>query len=122
VNQPSQGHSSIRRAHHEIYYDELWKYNRGSPLWFPGPSDDLPLPYPQNGFDVGDVGILKTDKPFEFLFNIFLPADDPINAKGVPDSFQPCPLPQVPCDTGDITGSCFVSPSVSDRSEPSYVL
>ena len=120
VDQPSQDQSNIRRAHDEIYYDELWKHKRGSPLLFPGPSDDLPLPYRQNGFDVGDVGILKKDKPFDFLFNIFLPSDDPINAKGVPDSFQPCQLP--PCDTSDTTDSCFVSPSVSNRTEPSYVL
>ena len=73
------------RALYEIYHEELLKQKRGLPLWFPGPSSDLPLTYRRDGINIGDVGIMQLDEPFDFLFNIFLPASHPINSKGVPD-------------------------------------
>jgi len=109
------------RAPFEIYYEELLKQKRGLPLWFPGPSLDLPLTYRRNGINVGDVGIMQIDEPFDFLFNIFLPENDPINSEGVPDSFKPlgkCDISEVPCDMRDgSVGSKSVRRSV--HSEPS---
>jgi len=109
------------RAPYEIYYEELLKQKRGSPLWFPGPSLDLPLTYRRNGTNVGDIGIIQIDDPFDFLFNIFLPADHPINSKGVPDSFQPlgeCDISEASSDMrGGSVGSSSVCRSV--HSEPS---
>ena len=86
------------RAPYEIYSEELLKQKHGPPLWFPEPSLDLPRPYRQNGINVGNIGILQIDEPFNF---IFLPADDPINFKGIPESFQPlgeCDISEVPRD------------------------
>ena len=101
---PGREHQIIEttiRAPFEIYHEELLKQKRGLPLWFPGLSLDLPLTYRREGINVGDVGIMHLDEPFDFLFNIFLPANHPINSKGVPDSFRPlrgCDTSEIPCD------------------------
>ena len=122
VMQPAGQHLNIEttiRAPHEIYYEELLKHKRGLPLWFPGSSLDLPLTYRQNGTSLGDVGITQIDEPFDFLFNLFLPADDPTHVnKGVPDSFQPlaldrCDPSDIPCDIpGSSVGSSTIRRSV----------
>jgi len=94
---------------HEIYHDDLLTQGRGSPLWFPGPTPSLSQAYRQDGVNIGDVGIMKADGPFDFLFNIFMPADHPINSEGVPDLFQPLEnsgISEVLCDMpGTILGS-----------------
>jgi len=117
--QPGEQHQIIEttiRAPYEIYHEELLKQKRGLPLWFPGPSLDLPLTYRRDGVNVGDVGIIQMDEPFDFLFNLFLPATHPINSKGVPDSFQPlgeCDTYEIPCDMrGGSVGSRSVHRSV----------
>src|SRR6266508_5900095 len=69
-------------ALHEIYHDELLTQGRGLPLWIPGPTPSLPQAYRQDGISVGDVGIIRTDGPFDFLFNILLPADHAVNSMG----------------------------------------
>ena len=84
---------------------------------------DLPLTYRRDGINVGDVGIMQLDEPFDFLFNIFLPDGHPINSKGVPDSFQPlreCETSEIPCD---MQGGSVGSPSVRRYvdNESSYV-
>jgi hypothetical protein len=40
---------------------------------------------------IGDVGSVTTDGIFDFFFNIYLDADDPINLSSVPDGFVPLP-------------------------------
>ena len=103
-------------APHEIYYEELQKQKRGSPLWFPGPSSNVPLPYRHNGVNVGDVGVFRIDEPFDFLFNVFLPADHPINAKGVPEDFQPLEPGETFEERCDPNGGCIGSAQVSQSS------
>ncbi len=49
---------------------------------------DLPKEYRRKGVSLGDVGILYSTS-FCFLFNIFLPADHPINSGRVPLDFKP---------------------------------
>ena len=48
-----------------------------------------PIEYRRNGVSIGDVGILYRTGGFTFLFNIFLPADHPINEGRVPNGFLP---------------------------------
>ena len=107
------------RAPQEIYYEELLKQKRGSPLWCPGPSSDDPVEYRRNGVNVGDVGIFEINKPFDFLFNIFLPADNPINAKGVPKDFRPLKLGETFEERCDPNGGCIGSSLVSQSSNHS---
>ena len=58
-------------------------------MWVPGPDLNLPEEYRREGVMIGDIGILYNLEGFSFLFNIFLPADHPINIGRVPDNFEP---------------------------------
>ncbi len=82
------------RGHHNIYYDQLLLANRGSPLWHPGPDMNLPKEYRRKGVSLGDVGILYSES-FSFLFNVFLPADHPINLGRVPSGFKPLDISHI---------------------------
>ncbi|KAK1235315.1 hypothetical protein PQX77_001473 [Marasmius sp. AFHP31] len=74
----------------QIYCRTLYSLGHGCALWGPEPNDDLPSEYRQSGTAVGDVGLVTSDGRFDFLFNICLPGDDPINQyNGVPPGFEP---------------------------------
>ncbi|KAJ7603733.1 hypothetical protein FB45DRAFT_701851, partial [Roridomyces roridus] len=62
---------------------------RGMPLYLPGPGENLPQEYQRHGVSIGDVGSLTPHGDFDFFFNIYLPADDPVNAIGTPENFFP---------------------------------
>jgi hypothetical protein len=49
----------------------------------------LPVDYRKKGINIGDVGIVYRAGYFDFLFNIFLPADHEINLGRVPSGFIP---------------------------------
>lgn len=72
----------------EVYARLLLPKKLGFPLWTPEPDDNLPDQYCEIGVSIGDVGILKSDGDFDFLFSICVPFDDPINHRGVPDDFE----------------------------------
>lgn len=59
----------------------------GYPLWVPKPDDNLREQYKDRGVDIGDVGIVTADGDFDFLFNICLPEDHPINIGRTPPGF-----------------------------------
>ena len=93
---PSNAETNIPptvRAGYDIYYYQLLAERRGSPMWIPGPDMNLPTEYRREGTSIGDVGILYCSEGFGFLFNIFLPADHPINRGRVPPGFEPLNLP-----------------------------
>ncbi|KAF9260084.1 hypothetical protein L218DRAFT_626576 [Marasmius fiardii PR-910] len=73
----------------QIYARALYTLGRGCPLWIPEPNDELPVEYLEGGIRIGDVGVLRTDGSFGFIFNACCTANDPVNANGVPDGFQP---------------------------------
>ncbi|KAJ7725745.1 hypothetical protein B0H14DRAFT_2410526 [Mycena olivaceomarginata] len=62
-----------------IYSNLLLNQGRGFPLYRPEPRTNLPKEYKQTGVAIGDVGRVTADGGFDFFFNIYLPADDPIN-------------------------------------------
>ncbi|KAJ7145160.1 hypothetical protein C8R43DRAFT_552304 [Mycena crocata] len=73
----------------EIYCNQLLRRKRGFPLYDPGPQRNLPEEYQRNGIAIGDVGRVTPDGIFDFFFNIYLPADHPINDNDVPEDFAP---------------------------------
>jgi hypothetical protein len=87
----------------------------------------LPIPYRTQGVHVGDVGIFTENGGFDFLFNICVPRDDPINPKILPDNFIPMSPPVDPTDIRKFTefspGSYMASSSVAEsrKDESSYV-
>ena len=82
----------------DIYYQHLAAKRRGSPLWLPEPSSTLPTVYRRQGISIGDVGTITKFGGFDFMFNICLPADHPINQQGLPEGFSPLLPPLCPND------------------------
>ncbi|KAK7026840.1 hypothetical protein VNI00_015382 [Paramarasmius palmivorus] len=73
-----------------VYVRMLLTKKKGYPLWNPSVSNALPLDYRKIGVSIGDVGSISEDGSFQYLFNIFLPADAALNrARGVPNGFSP---------------------------------
>ncbi|EEB99196.1 hypothetical protein MPER_01172 [Moniliophthora perniciosa FA553] len=70
----------------QIYADLLLPLKHGHPLWLPEPTKhSLPKEYQRQGVQIGDVGVITSDSGFEFLFNVCLPANHPINQfRGTP--------------------------------------
>jgi hypothetical protein len=58
----------------------------------PEPQKNLPAEYQRTGVCIGDVGTVTPEGIFDFFFNVYLPANHPINANEVPDDFSPLPL------------------------------
>jgi hypothetical protein len=58
------------------------------------------------GVSIGDVGLITPDGAFDYLFNICLPSDDPVNINRVPENF----LPLEPWDRSDIHEVAFAYP------------
>ena len=113
----------------EIYERHLKEKERGHPLWIPQPNMVLPIPYRAQGVRVGDVGILTGDGGFDFLFNICVSRDDPINPKELPDNFVPIHPSINPIDIRKFAqfspGSYLASSSVAESrtaEQNSYVL
>ncbi|KAJ6460793.1 hypothetical protein C8R47DRAFT_116854 [Mycena vitilis] len=73
----------------EIYCNNLLRQKRGVPLYIPEPNASLPPTYRRHGVALGDVGSVTSEGEFDFYFNVFLPADDPINADRTPENFFP---------------------------------
>ena len=88
----------------------------------------LPIPYRSQGVRLGDVGILTCDGGFDFLYNIFISRDDPINPKELPENFVPIYPSIDPTDVRKFAlfhpGSYLASSSVAESrsaEQTSYV-
>ncbi|KAE9404778.1 hypothetical protein BT96DRAFT_916660 [Gymnopus androsaceus JB14] len=78
----------------DIYARLLLPHSHGYPFWIPEPNEALPTEYINTGISVGDLGLVRQDGGFDFLFNIFLKADNKINnwlGKGLPEGYEPIP-------------------------------
>ncbi|KAJ7302886.1 hypothetical protein DFH08DRAFT_647798, partial [Mycena albidolilacea] len=71
-----------------MYSDLLLRQGRGFPLYRPEPQKNLPDQYQLTGVAIGDVGTVTVEGEFDFFFNIYLPANDPINIDA-PEDFVP---------------------------------
>jgi hypothetical protein len=97
VNSSSQDHpaflyrgtSWMKLFQSEIYCNQLLRRKRGFPLYVPEPRQNLPAEYWEHGVAIGDVGRITPEGVFDFFFNIYLPADHPINDNDVPEYFYP---------------------------------
>jgi len=71
--------------------EHLLNEGRGYPLWVLQANTNLSREYRSRGISIGDVGFITPSGEFDFLFNICLPADDPVNpgVDLVPDGFEP---------------------------------
>lgn len=70
---------------YDIYANQLFTLNRGYALYEPDPAAQY------DHVRVGDVGHVMYGA-FHRLFNVFLPAEDPVNQLlGVPEYFEPLP-------------------------------
>ncbi|KAJ7614157.1 hypothetical protein FB45DRAFT_262659 [Roridomyces roridus] len=76
----------------ESYCNQLLRHGRGFPLYIPAPRGNLPAEYGYRGVSIGDVGRVTPEGIFDFFFNIYLPADHPINDNDVPENFSPLAL------------------------------
>jgi hypothetical protein len=76
----------------ENYARFLLAEKHGYPLWLPDSFANLPSDYRDKGVRIGDLGIITSDGGFDFVFNICLPPDDPVNLNRVPTGFRPLQL------------------------------
>ncbi|KAF7366787.1 hypothetical protein MSAN_00937000 [Mycena sanguinolenta] len=96
------------------YCSLLLRQGRGFPLYDPDPQPSLSATHPA-GVAIGDIGAITSEGGFDFLFNIYRGAEDPIK---VPKDFVPLPL----YDLDDIShhdfhpGNCVSTSSVREES------
>ncbi|KAF8176686.1 hypothetical protein K438DRAFT_73229 [Mycena galopus ATCC 62051] len=106
----------------ENYCGQLLRQGRGFPLYVPDPQVNLPLEYRSRGVAIGDVGRITPEGSFDFFFNIYLPADHPINAR-IPEDF----VPLSPYDPIDVAyhyfrpGTYVCNPSITDISSGDHL-
>lgn len=105
----------VRKPSNQIYVEHLLGERRGYPLWIPQANTYLHKAYRSRGVSIGDVGILTPSGAFDYLFNICVPADDPINPGQdlVPDGFEPIKLP--------FNGRCLIRGYTEDLNQRSYL-
>ena len=59
----------------------------GYPLYEPEPFSELSTEYLREGAQVGDVGFIREDGAFDFLFNICPPRNSLVNPSDLPHDF-----------------------------------
>lgn len=90
-----QSTMTLSQTANETYTRGLFPKGHGYPLWDPEPDDNLWThlrEYWDKGVSIGDVGIITPHGTFDYLFNICLPADDPVNLGRTPPDFLPITL------------------------------
>jgi hypothetical protein len=88
----------------------------GYPLWIPEPT--IPIAYQVEGVRIGDVGNIAYDGSFNFLFNICLPRDHPINCFA-PPTLEPRTVRHVNALPNLYPQGCIISsPSIAEANDP----
>lgn len=74
-----------------IYPSLMLRRGHGYPLWLPEPISNLPPDCVRHGTQIGDLGYLADNGGFNYLFNVFKDAEDPVNLNwhSVPHGFVP---------------------------------
>lgn len=72
----------------QVYARQLLPRKLGYPLFVPESSTHLPVQFRERGISIGDVGVIKQNGSFDYIFSICSPADDPVNYLGVPRNFH----------------------------------
>lgn len=75
-----------------VYAEALLPKQNGFPFWLTEPNNNLPSDYCANGVQIGDVLIFTSDGGYDFMFNIFLSRDSPVNNGRIPHDFEPLPF------------------------------
>ncbi|THV06077.1 hypothetical protein K435DRAFT_44087 [Dendrothele bispora CBS 962.96] len=88
-NNHTQSLIPLNQSDSNLYTRLLLPKGHGYPLWIPETDTNLPVEYRRYGTRIGDVGIVTDDGGFDYLFNICLPANDPVNKGRVPRDFEP---------------------------------
>ncbi|KAJ6552802.1 hypothetical protein B0H19DRAFT_1154978 [Mycena capillaripes] len=98
---------------------QLLRRKRGFPLYVPEPRQNLPAEYREHGVAIVDVGRVTPEGAFDFFFNLYLPADHPINDNDVPEGFYPLPhYPSKEVFDLDYAPGNYVSTSSIQKLEP----
>ena len=72
----------------EIYVKAMLPLRQGYPLSAPQPISSLPVEKRRAGVIIGDIGIIRDDGSFEYLFNPFLPTTGPKCRNDIPTAFN----------------------------------
>lgn len=72
----------------EVYVRGLLPKGHGYPVYGPKPDDNLPPEYRDRGTSIGDLVTITADGTIDFLFNICLPSDHPVNNGRTPECFE----------------------------------
>jgi len=72
----------------EIYVKAMLSIRHGYPLPAPQPISSLPVEKRRVGTIIGDVGTIRDDGSFDYLFNPLLPTTDPRNPHDLPTGFD----------------------------------
>jgi hypothetical protein len=75
----------------EVYVKAMLPLRRGYPLPAPQPISSLPVEKRRVGTIIGDVGTIRDDGSFDYLFNPLLPTTDPRNPDDLPTAFNILP-------------------------------
>ena len=72
----------------DVYAEQLYKFNRGLPVWEADPGWGRKTGRRLPAVEVGDVGYMSRGR-FICLFNIHLEPDDPRQPEQMPEYFEP---------------------------------
>ena len=72
----------------EVYVKAMLPLRQGYPLSVPQPISSLPVVKRRVGTIIGDVGTIRDDGSFDYLFNPLLPTTNPKNPRDLPTAFN----------------------------------
>ncbi|KIM36711.1 hypothetical protein M413DRAFT_449046, partial [Hebeloma cylindrosporum] len=93
------------QAEWDMLYYPLALKGRGSPIQNPDMQLNYPIEHRMVGYSIGDVILFDTRGFVDFEFNIFVPADSPLNGmpQDIPETFSPMLHPLDPSNVHEDT-------------------